>query len=138
MWKRPSRRPRPSWASSRPARRSRSRARRTCTQTGQLLQARGAHHLFLHQLATILTTLADLAERTKDALLPGRTHGQHAVPATLVPGQIEALLDPARYTRLCQEFAERGAAAAREMAAAITQRLAALGPTQVRPGSRRA
>ena len=27
-------------------------------------------------------TLADLAERTKDVLLPGRTHGQHAVPAT--------------------------------------------------------
>src|SRR6266851_3564858 len=34
------------------------------------------------QLAAILTTLADLAERTKDVLLPGRTHGQHAVPAT--------------------------------------------------------
>src|SRR4029453_16645471 len=27
--------------------------------------------------------LADLAERTKDDLLPGRTHGQHAVHATL-------------------------------------------------------
>ena len=52
------------------------------TQTGQLLQVRRAHHIFLRQLATILTTLADLAERTKDALLPGRTHGQHAVPAT--------------------------------------------------------
>ena len=52
------------------------------TQTGQLLQVRRAHDIFLRQLATILTTLADLAERTKDALLPGRTHGQHAVPAT--------------------------------------------------------
>src|SRR5919197_759922 len=52
------------------------------TQTGQLLQVRRAHEIFLRQLATILTTLADLAERTKDALLPGRTHGQHAVPAT--------------------------------------------------------
>ena len=52
------------------------------TQTGQLLQVRRAHHIFLQQLATILTTLADLAEQTKDALLPGRTHGQHAVPAT--------------------------------------------------------
>ena len=30
----------------------------------------------------MLTHLAGLAERTKDALLPGRTHGQHAVPAT--------------------------------------------------------
>src|SRR5687767_2717179 len=52
------------------------------TQTGQLLQVRRAHAIFLGQLAAILTTLADLAERTKDMLLPGRTHGQHAVPAT--------------------------------------------------------
>src|SRR5215510_14337110 len=52
------------------------------TQTGQLLQVRRAHDIFLQQLATILTALAGLAERTKDALLPGRTHGQHAVPAT--------------------------------------------------------
>jgi adenylosuccinate lyase len=52
------------------------------TQTGQLLLLRRAHHIFLRQLAAILGTLADLAERTKDALLPGRTHGQHAVPAT--------------------------------------------------------
>jgi 3-carboxy-cis,cis-muconate cycloisomerase len=52
------------------------------TQTGQLLQVRRAHEIFLGQLATVLTHLAELAERTKDALLPGRTHGQHAVPAT--------------------------------------------------------
>src|SRR5256712_7924929 len=52
------------------------------TQTGLLLQVRRAHDIFLRQIAVILTTLADLAERTKDVLLPGRTHGQHAVPAT--------------------------------------------------------
>src|ERR671918_1148332 len=52
------------------------------TQTGQLLQVRRAHEIFLRQLAAILTTLAGLAEKTKDDLLPGRTHGQHAVPAT--------------------------------------------------------
>src|SRR5215467_12098769 len=52
------------------------------TQTGLLLQVRRAHDIFLRQLAAILTTLADLAERTKNVLLPGRTHGQHAVPAT--------------------------------------------------------
>jgi adenylosuccinate lyase len=52
------------------------------TQTGLLLQVRRAHDIFLRQLAVILTTLADLADRTKDDLLPGRTHGQHAVPAT--------------------------------------------------------
>ena len=45
------------------------------------------------------------------------------IAARLTPGQIETLLDPAQYTGLCQEFAERGAAAAREMAAAIMQRL---------------
>src|SRR3989441_12561311 len=52
------------------------------TQTGQLVQVRRAHDIFLHQPAAILTTLADLAEKTKDVLIPGRTHGQHAVPAT--------------------------------------------------------
>jgi adenylosuccinate lyase len=52
------------------------------TQTGQLFQVRRAHEIFLRQLAAILTALAGLAERTKDAVLPGRTHGQHAVPAT--------------------------------------------------------
>src|SRR5262249_31707193 len=40
------------------------------------------HDIFLQQLATILTAMAGLAERTRDAVLPGRTHGQHAVPAT--------------------------------------------------------
>jgi 3-carboxy-cis,cis-muconate cycloisomerase len=52
------------------------------TQTGQLLQVRRAHAIFLRQLGALLVRLADLAERTKDVLLPGRTHGQHAVPAT--------------------------------------------------------
>src|SRR5499433_1181292 len=52
------------------------------TQTGQLLQVRRAHEIFLRELGTLLGTLADLADRTKDVLLPGRTHGQHAVPAT--------------------------------------------------------
>jgi adenylosuccinate lyase len=52
------------------------------TQTGQLLLVRQAHTIFLRQLTAVLRALADLAERTKDVLLPGRTHGQHAVPAT--------------------------------------------------------
>jgi adenylosuccinate lyase len=52
------------------------------TQTGQLLLLKKVHAIFLHQLASLLRVLADLAERTKDMLLPGRTHGQHAVPAT--------------------------------------------------------
>jgi 3-carboxy-cis,cis-muconate cycloisomerase len=52
------------------------------TQTGQLVLARRAHAVFLRQLAALLDILAALADRTKGMLIPGRTHGQHAVPAT--------------------------------------------------------
>jgi 3-carboxy-cis,cis-muconate cycloisomerase len=52
------------------------------TQTGQLILLRRAHHIFLGQIADVLEAMASLAERTADALIPGRTHGQHAVPAT--------------------------------------------------------
>jgi len=41
------------------------------------------------------------------------------VSAGLTPSQIDALLDPARYTGLCRQFAERGAVMAREIATAI-------------------
>lgn len=51
-------------------------------QTGDLLILRQTHRIFLQQIAAILREMADLAERTKDMALPGRTHGQHAVPAT--------------------------------------------------------
>src|SRR5712692_8625844 len=44
------------------------------------------------------------------------------VSAGLTPSQIDALLDPARYTGLCRQFAERGAATAREIAATIRPR----------------
>jgi 3-carboxy-cis,cis-muconate cycloisomerase len=43
------------------------------------------------------------------------------VSARLTPGQVETLLDPARYTGLCREFAERGAARAREVSAMLTR-----------------
>jgi len=52
------------------------------TQTGDLLQLRKAHRTYLRQLGRILAALADLADKSKDMALPGRTHGQHAVPAT--------------------------------------------------------
>jgi 3-carboxy-cis,cis-muconate cycloisomerase len=51
-------------------------------QTGDLLILRQVHGIYLRQFAEILRDLADLADRTKDMALPGRTHGQHAVPAT--------------------------------------------------------
>ena len=51
-------------------------------QTGDLLILRRAHAIFLGQIAAILREMADLAERSREMALPGRTHGQHAVPAT--------------------------------------------------------
>ena len=44
------------------------------------------------------------------------------VHARLTAPQIDALLDPARYTGLCRQFAERGAETARKVAATIDRR----------------
>lgn len=52
------------------------------TQTGDLIVLRQAHGIFLRQLGALLTAMAGLAEAGADMPLPGRTHGQHAVPAT--------------------------------------------------------
>ncbi len=76
------------------------------TQTGQLLVLKRAHNIFLGQLATLLRALADLADRTGDALLPGRTHGQHAVPATFgfkVAVWIDELCRHVERLRGCEE-----------------------------------
>ncbi len=52
------------------------------TQTGKLLLVKQCHDFYIKQLKQLLLTLAELADRTKGYALPGRTHGQHAVPAT--------------------------------------------------------
>ena len=52
------------------------------TQTGDILQLREAHQIILGQLGQVLATLAQLAKRHADDPCAGRTHGQHAVPAT--------------------------------------------------------
>ncbi len=52
------------------------------TQTGDLLVLRQAHAIFLRQIGETLSAMADLAERGADMPIAGRTHGQHAVPAT--------------------------------------------------------
>jgi 3-carboxy-cis,cis-muconate cycloisomerase len=52
------------------------------TQTGDLLVLRQAHRTFLHLIGEALIAMADLAERGADMPIAGRTHGQHAVPAT--------------------------------------------------------
>ncbi len=52
------------------------------TQTGDLLVLRQAHRIFLGLIRDCLRAMADLAERGADMVIAGRTHGQHAVPAT--------------------------------------------------------
>ncbi len=52
------------------------------TQTGDLLVLRRAHGVFLRLIGEALKAMADLAERGADMPIAGRTHGQHAVPAT--------------------------------------------------------
>ncbi|HEY6434577.1 MAG TPA: adenylosuccinate lyase family protein, partial [Acetobacteraceae bacterium] len=52
------------------------------TQTGDLILLRHAHRLFLTLIGRALQAMADLAERGADMVMPGRTHGQHALPLT--------------------------------------------------------
>jgi adenylosuccinate lyase len=52
------------------------------TQTGDLLVLREAHRVFQRLIAEALLAAADLAEKGADMPIAGRTHGQHAVPAT--------------------------------------------------------
>src|SRR5262249_48386830 len=52
------------------------------TQTGDLIVLRQGHTIFRDQIGELLSAMADLAERTADMPMAGRTHGQHAVPAT--------------------------------------------------------
>ena len=52
------------------------------TQTGDLLVLRQAHRIFLDLIHDALGAMATLADRGADMVMPGRTHGQHAVPIT--------------------------------------------------------
>jgi adenylosuccinate lyase len=65
------------------------------TQTGDLLVLRQAHRIFLDLIGDCLIAMADLAERGAAMVIAGRTHGQHAVPATFgfkVAGWIDEIL----------------------------------------------
>ena len=76
------------------------------TQTGYLLQLRRAHRTYLEQIAQVLSLMADLAEETKEYVLPGRTHGQHAVPSTFglkVAVWIDELLRHVERLRGCED-----------------------------------
>jgi len=50
--------------------------------TGMVLQLRDASVLISAELTRIRAAAASLAERYRSAVMPGRTHGQHAVPIT--------------------------------------------------------
>jgi adenylosuccinate lyase len=52
------------------------------TQTGDLLVLRQAHGVILRLIGEVLLGLAVLADRGAEMPIAGRTHGQHAVPAT--------------------------------------------------------
>ena len=53
------------------------------TQTGDLLVLRQAHRTFIDLYPeNAPKAMAELAERSADMVIPARTHGQHAVPAT--------------------------------------------------------
>ncbi len=52
------------------------------TQTGDLLVLREAHQIFLRLIGQILWAMADLADKGAEMPIAGRTHGQHALPAT--------------------------------------------------------
>src|SRR6185295_17191686 len=75
------------------------------TQTGDLLVLRQAHAIILRQIGEILSAMADLAERTADMPMAGRTHGQHAVPVTFgfkVAVWIDELLRHVERLRHCE------------------------------------
>lgn len=51
-------------------------------QTSQLYQMKKVHHIFLRMCGEILENLSALAVKHKGTVMPGRTHGKHAVPIT--------------------------------------------------------
>lgn len=51
-------------------------------QTGDILILKEIHKIFLNDISLILEILGNLAIKSKDFLMVGRTHGQHALPIT--------------------------------------------------------
>ena len=52
------------------------------TQSGNAILIKRAHRIINQLMLDCLAALADLADRSATMIMPGRTHGQHAVPIT--------------------------------------------------------
>jgi adenylosuccinate lyase len=53
------------------------------TDTALALQLKEALNIISGKLASIIETLCEMANKYEDLVMPGRTHGQHAIPITL-------------------------------------------------------
>src|SRR3954469_6311590 len=98
------------------------------TQTGDLLVLRQAHRVFLHLIGDALAAAAELAEAGADMPIAGRTHRQHAVPATFgfkIAVWIDELI---RHTERLQQAAPRIFVAMLGGAAGTFASLGELGP----------
>src|SRR3954452_14194582 len=98
------------------------------TQTGDLLVLRQAHRKFLHLIGDALAAAAELAEAGAAMPIAGRTHGQHADPATFgfkVAGWIDELV---RHTERVTQAAPRIFVAMLGGAAGTFASLGELGP----------
>src|SRR5579863_1396859 len=98
------------------------------TQTGDLLVLRAAHRVFLRLLAEALGAAADLAERGADMPIAGRTHGQHAVPATFGYKAAVWIDELIRHTERLNEAASRIFVAMLGGGAGTYASLGAMGP----------
>ncbi len=77
------------------------------TQTGDLLVLRQAHRVILGLIAEALGGAADLAEKGADMPIAGRTHGQHALPATFGYKAAVWIDELIRHTERLQQAAPR-------------------------------
>src|SRR5438477_4472065 len=77
------------------------------TQTGDLLVLRQAHRIVLGLIGEALSAMADLAERGADMPIAGRTHGQHALPATFGYKPAVWIDEKIRHVERLQQIAPR-------------------------------
>jgi 3-carboxy-cis,cis-muconate cycloisomerase len=98
------------------------------TQTGDLLVTREAHRVFLGLIGEALVAMAELAERGAAMPIAGRTHGQHAVPATFGLKPAVWIDEMIRHVERFQEAAPRIFVAMLGGAAGTFASLGAQGP----------